>query len=140
MYLLYMNPTSIAATIWSVEASYIVPLYLRSSQIFYEMLACGVGHSEEAIFTYLYDRYPEMFELFYGDYPSCAMNYHFIRRDLPSIRALFIGEAKLHDRHDLALACEESIRRGAPFRTKEDENYDAEKLAEHFRRIAESQN
>jgi hypothetical protein len=108
-YLMYMAPTSIAGTMWTCEANQVVPLYNRAMSIYYEQLSRGVGHTDESVFTYLYDRYPDMFTLYYGDYRSCAMNYHRIRADHDHIRRHFIGEARMHGRHDLADACEAAL-------------------------------
>ena len=58
--------------------------------IFYEMLSVGVGHNEEAILAYLYDRYPDMFTIYFGDYYSVICNYHKIHRDYYCIKTHFI--------------------------------------------------
>ena len=70
--------------------------------IFYEQLSLGIGHAEEQILMYVYDRYPEMFTLVYGDYYSLISNYHYVVRDYPCIRHHFINNALRAGKRELA--------------------------------------
>jgi hypothetical protein len=114
-YLEHGNPCSLAATVFTVQREYVNLLYTRAMSIFYEMLSKGVGHNEEACLVYLYDRYPEMFTLYYGDYYSSICNYHNIILDYNTIRYCFINEALNNNRRDLAKNCAkivlESVRK-----------------------------
>lgn len=108
-YLSAGNPCALAATIFSVENSLVNSFYTRGLAIFYEMLSRGVGHNEEAVLIYLYDRFPEMFHLYYGDYYSTASNYHYVCRDYPAIKAFFLRNTIHCGRLDLARACVSNI-------------------------------
>jgi hypothetical protein len=77
--------------------------------IFYEHLSKGVGHSDEAIFTYMYDRFPDMFTLRFGDYYSVLSNYTNIKEDYPAIRNFFINEAIRAGRMDLAKVAAQEV-------------------------------
>jgi hypothetical protein len=92
----------IAGTFFSVEKSYIDKLYTTFQSIFYEMLSKQIGHNEEQVLTYIYDRYPELFTLYYGDYYSVITNYHNPVRDWHTIRWCFIDQAIIYNRLDLA--------------------------------------
>jgi hypothetical protein len=61
--------------------------------IFYEQLSKGVGHSDEQVLTYCYNRNPELFVLGYGDYYSLITNYHYPVRDFGSIKRYFLEKA-----------------------------------------------
>lgn len=115
-YLASGNPCGLAATIFSVENSFVDAFFTRGLSIFYEMLANRVGHSEEAVLAYLYDRFPEMFHLYYGDYYSTASNYHYVNRDYGAIKSFFLQNTLRHGRVDLARLCAanilESVRLG----------------------------
>jgi hypothetical protein len=80
------------------------------------MLSKGVGHNEEACLAYLYDRYPEMFTLYYGDYYSSICNYHNIRMDYETIKRCFIEETMNNHNYKIAKECAskviESIEKG----------------------------
>jgi hypothetical protein len=112
-YLEYFNPCSIAAGIWTIEKDLINLFYTRTMSIFYEELSKGVGHSDEGILVYLYDRYPEMFTLTYGDYYSLLTNYHNVIRDYNSIKHYFLLETLRCGRIDLAKECVVQILRSA---------------------------
>lgn len=103
------GPCSLAGTVFSVEKSYVDLFYSRCLALFYEMLARGVGHNDEQIFMYLFERYPEMFTLIYGDYYSVISNYNYIVRDYWSIRWHFIQNALNAGRKDLAANAAKSI-------------------------------
>ena len=108
-YLKSGNPCALAATIFSVEKSYINAFYTRGLSIFYEMLSNGVGHNEEAVLIYLFNRFPEMFHLYYGDYYSTASNYHYVVRDYHAIKNFFITNALTCGRRDLVRTCVSNI-------------------------------
>ena len=100
----------IAATVFTIEASYVNRFYSSMWSIFYEQLARGIGHTEETIMTYCYDRKPELFNLYYGDYYSTAANYHNVRKDYYSVKNHFILNALRANRKDLALVAIENIK------------------------------
>jgi hypothetical protein len=99
----------IAGGIISVEAKYVNLFLTRCLTIFYEMLANGVGYSDEVVLTYAFDRYPDMFHLTYGDYYSIATNYKFVTRDYPAIRNYFINTTLAAGRKDLACVCAQKV-------------------------------
>ncbi len=103
------GPCGVACTVYSVEKDYVSLLYSRALSIFYEMLANGVGHCDEQVFTYLYDRFPDMFTLVYGDYYSIISNYNYVVRDYWSIRWHFIQNAINAGRKDLAATAAKTI-------------------------------
>ena len=103
------GPCGVACTVYSVEKPYVSLLYSRALSIFYEMLSNGVGHCDEQVFTYLYDRYPEMFTIVYGDYYSIIANYNYVVRDYWSIRWHFIQNALNAGRKDLAADAAKTI-------------------------------
>lgn len=92
----------IAAGLLTVESKYVPRLFASVNSIFYEQLSHGVGHAEEQVLVYCYDRHPEWFSLYFGDYYSLATNYHRPREDTESIRRYFIEPARAVGRHDLA--------------------------------------
>ena len=96
------GPCGIACTAFTVETTYINRLYNAMTAIFHEMLFNGVGHSEETAITYCYDRHPDLFTIYYGDYYSVLTNYHKPQEDLWSIRWYFINSALQCGRLDLA--------------------------------------
>jgi hypothetical protein len=108
-YLTHGNPCSLAATVFTIQCEYVDLVYSRAMSIFYEQLANGVGHNEEGVLVYLYDRYPDMFTLYYGDYYSCLTNYHNVRRDYNTIKYCFIQEALHNGKHDLAKMCAKNL-------------------------------
>jgi hypothetical protein len=91
----------IAGTFFSVETSYIDKLYTTFQNIFYEMLSKKIGHNEEQVLTYIYDRYPDLFTLYYGDYYSTICNYHKTIRDQDAVKQFFINNALNANREDL---------------------------------------
>jgi len=99
----------IASGCLTIEADYINKFYTGCISIFYEMLFHGVGHAEEQIFNYFYDRHPELCDIYYGDYYSILTNYHHPVEDYNSIKRFFIEEAIRKGRADLAKECAKSI-------------------------------
>lgn len=92
----------IAGTFFSVEKSYVDKLYTTFQSIFYEMLFKQVGHNEEQVLTYIYNRYPELFTLYYGDYYSTICNYHQTIKDHNIVKEFFINNTLDAGREDLA--------------------------------------
>jgi len=92
----------IATTAFTVEASYVYRLYNSMFSVFHEHLYNNVGHSDETVLTYCYDKFPEIFNIYYGDYYSIFTNYHKPIEDRDTIKRLFINEAINKGRQDLA--------------------------------------
>jgi hypothetical protein len=103
------GPCSMAAGFFTIESAYIIPFYTACMSIYYEMLHRGVGHSEEAVITYCYTRYPHLFTLTYADYYSLFTNYLFVTQDYGCIQRFFIDVAKQKGRADLAHECAQTI-------------------------------
>jgi hypothetical protein len=103
------NPCSMAATVFSVEKSYVNKLFTHALSIFYEMLSKGIGHTDEVVLTYLYSRFPDMFHLYYGDYYSTVSNYTDVVMNYSEIKRFFIGPTLASGRHDLAKTCATAI-------------------------------
>ena len=101
-YMEYGAPCGIAATFFTVEASYVDLFASAMFAVFYDMLAHGFGHTEETVMVYCYDRYPDMFTLTYGDYYSVITNYIKPTQDLECVRRNFIQNAQRAGRDDLA--------------------------------------
>ena len=83
----------IATTIITAEKTYIDKLYSHIWSIFYEKLSKGIGHTDETVFTYCYNRHPDLFSIYYGDYYSTISNYHYVKKDYDSIKDFFIIKA-----------------------------------------------
>ena len=96
------GPCGIAATAFTVEASYMSRFYHAMLSIFYEQIVKGVAHSEETVLTCCYDRYPELFTLSYGDYNSVCTNYHRPVESFGTIKHFFIQNTLRAGRKDLA--------------------------------------
>jgi hypothetical protein len=92
----------IAAGIFTVEASYVSKFFALANSVLYEQIAEGVGHAEEQILVYCYDRHPEWFSLYCGDYYSLATNYHRAVDDLECIQAHFVQPARAAGRREIA--------------------------------------
>jgi hypothetical protein len=99
----------IATTVFSVENTYVNRLYSATMGIFYEKLAKGIGHTDETVFTYCYDRYPYLFSLYYGDYASTLTNYHHVRSQYASVKEYFIRNAISANRYDLAIEAAKNV-------------------------------
>lgn len=96
------GPCGIAATAFTVEASYMSRFYHAMLSIFHEQIVKGVAHSEETVLTCCYDRYPELFILSYGDYNSVCTNYHKPLESIGTIQHFFISNTLRAGRKDLA--------------------------------------
>jgi hypothetical protein len=101
-YMKYGHPCGIAGGFFTVERDYVMRFYAACMSIYHEMLVRGVGHNDEAVFTYCYDRYPELFTLNYGDYYSLFTNYLYVTQDFDTIKKYFIGSCLSKNRKDLA--------------------------------------
>jgi hypothetical protein len=93
----------IAGGVFSAEKSYIPRFYTQMLSIFYEQLSFGVGHSDEQILTYCYNRSPELFTINYGDYYSLITNYHYPTNDWLSIKKYFIDKTLTVGKINLAI-------------------------------------
>jgi hypothetical protein len=101
-FLKYGGPCGMATTAYTIEGSYMYLFITRFMSLFYEGLSLGVGHADEQIMTYLFDRYPDMFTIHYGDYKSTFQNYHMIHDDYHAVRWFFIEQAYKNGKHELA--------------------------------------
>jgi len=101
-YMEYGGKCGVAATAFTVHKDYADKFKNAMFSIFNEMLYRGYGHSDETLMTYCYDRFPELFTIYYGDYYSILTNYHEPQEDLNSIKQFFIYEALNKNRPDLA--------------------------------------
>ena len=101
-YMEYGGKCGIASTAYTVHTNYIEKYYNLMFSIFNEMLFNGVGHTDETAMVYAYDRHPELFNIYYGDYYSIFTNYHIPTEDHQSIKMFFIDECKRKNRYDLA--------------------------------------
>ena len=71
-------------------------------EIFHMQLCERTGHSDEQTMTLCYDRYPELFTIYNGDYYSILTNYHDTTTDLSAIKYHFIYNTMNANRYDLA--------------------------------------
>lgn len=101
-YMKYGHPCGIAGGFFTVERDYVMRFYAACMSIYHEMLVRGVGHNDEAVFTYCYDRYPELFTLNYGDYYSLFTNYLYVTQDYGTIKKYFMGSCLSKNRKNLA--------------------------------------
>jgi hypothetical protein len=102
------GPCGMAATVFTAEATYIERFYNAMMEIFNEQLCKQTGHSDEQVMTYCYDRYPQLFTIYNGEYYSILTNYHEPRVDLYAIKVHFIYNCMNSKRFDLA---KEAIQR-----------------------------
>jgi hypothetical protein len=96
------GPCGMAATVFTADRDYIDRFYSGMMQLFHEQLCKGTGHSDEQVMTYCYDRYPELFHIYNGEYYSILTNYHEPTADINSIRGLFVYCCVNAGRNDLA--------------------------------------
>jgi hypothetical protein len=108
---------AIAAGIMSVQKEYVDVFFTRFLSVYYEMLSIGLGHAEEQILAYLFDRFPDMFHLYYGDYYSCASNYRFVVRDYSAIKRFYLSNTLAAGRKDLAKLCAQNVLASVSNRT-----------------------
>jgi hypothetical protein len=121
----------IAGGVVSVERDYIFKLYARYMRVFYEHIEKTIWYSDEQIMTYVHNRHPELFNIYYGDYKSLLTNYHEIRLDWHHIRWFYIDEAMKAGKYEIAKQAldmlVESVRTGL---VKDITDADKEKLYE----------
>jgi hypothetical protein len=96
------GPCGVASTAYTVEASYVSKFYTSMFSILYEKLYREVGHTDETVMTYCYDRYPEIFNIYGGDYGSVFVNYHKPTQDIHIIIHAFIANALKSKELDIA--------------------------------------
>lgn len=108
-YLKWGGPCSLVGTVMTVQRGYMESFYTGMMSIFYKQLNQGVGHTEEQVLVYLYDRHPELFTLYFSDYRSCLTNYHRSVHDHWTIRTHFIQNARAAGRTDLVEQAERSL-------------------------------
>jgi hypothetical protein len=108
-YMEYGGHCGLAAGIITAEKEYIDRFYNQMFSIFNEQLYVGYGHSEETVLAYCYDRSPELFNLYYGDYYSLLTNYLEPIQDIYQIKHFFIDQAVNKGRKDLAKICAEKV-------------------------------
>jgi hypothetical protein len=101
-YMKYGGPCGIASTAYTIEAEYVSKFYTSMFSILYEKLYKEVGHTDETVMTYCYDRYPEIFNIYGGDYGSVFINYHNPTQDLHIIYSCFILNAIKYNNLDIA--------------------------------------
>lgn len=101
-YLATGGPCGLAGTVFTITADHVDRFYTSMMSVLYEQVCEGVGHTEEQSMIYVYDRHPEWFSLYYGDYYSCVTNYHRSVRDHDCIRYHFVRNAQLAGQFDLA--------------------------------------
>jgi hypothetical protein len=107
-YMEYGGRCGIASTAYTIQSNYIEKYFNSMFSIFHEMLLNQVGHTDETAMVYSYDRNPEMYNIYYGDYYSIFTNYHSIQEDQLSIQNFFINECYKKNRLDLAKIAEEN--------------------------------
>jgi hypothetical protein len=110
-YMEYGGKCGIASTAYTVQRDYIDKYYSSMFSIFHEMLLNGVGHTDETAMVYCYDKNPELFNIYYGDYYSIFTNYHEITEDQQSIYMYFINECIVKNRIDLAKIAHEKLNK-----------------------------
>lgn len=93
----------------TVQRDYVTRLYLEAITVLYTQLQQGVGHADEQLLVYIYDRNPEWFTLYYSDYRSCLTNYHKSVHDHWTVRTFFIANALADNRADLAEHAEKTL-------------------------------
>lgn len=108
-YMEYGGKCGLAATAFTAEKSYIDKFYNLMFSIFNEQLYKGYGHTEETVMAYCYDRSPELFNIYYGDYYSVFSNYFEPLDDINSIVNFFINESLRKNRLDLAKNCAQKV-------------------------------
>jgi len=100
----------IAGTIFTVEKTYLDRVYAAMFGMMYTHISLGVGHTDEQIFVYLYDKHPEWFTLYFGDYFSCLTNYHSNVEDDWAIQNHFIDNARRAGRPDLVELAQQRVQ------------------------------
>ena len=83
----------IAGTVFTVESNYIDRFYSSMMALFYDVLSQEKGHTDEQIMTYCFYKWPNLFNIYYGDYYSVISNYHHVRNDWHLIKYALINPA-----------------------------------------------
>ena len=109
LYLHRQGPCGMASTAYTVALDTVAAYYSAMMAIFHEHLVLGVGHTDESVMTYCYDRYPHLFSLHFGDYASVLCNYHQAVENRDTVRYAFIDPAHNAGRHDLAQLAEDAL-------------------------------
>jgi len=102
-YMKHGGPCGVISTAYTIEAEYVSQYYTSMFSIFYEKLYKGVGHTDETVMTYCYDRFPEIFNIYYGDYGSVFINYHEPTQNINIIVHCFIVNAIKNNKIELAV-------------------------------------
>ena len=92
-YLKHGGPCALAGTCFTLEASYVDRFYNGMMEMFYMQLFNEIGHCDEQTMTFCYNKYPELFTIYNGDYYSVLTNYHKPQADLEVIKHYFIYNA-----------------------------------------------
>jgi hypothetical protein len=108
-YMRHGGPCGVISTAYTIEAEYVSQYYTSMFSIFYEKLYKGVGHTDETVMTYCYDRYPEIFNIYYGDYGSVFINYHKPTQNINIIVHCFIVNAIQNNKTELAIDAAQKI-------------------------------
>lgn len=128
-YMKYGGPCGVASTAYTIEADYIHRFYLGMFSIFYEQLYHETGHSDETVMTYCYDRYPEIFNVYGGDYGSVFVNYHNPTQDINTIVSYFIKNAVANNNISIASKISKQI-------IESNDNLDAN-LLDYLKRVSD---
>ena len=89
-YLKHGGPCALASTCFTIETSYVDRFYNGMMEMFYMQLFNEIGHADEQTMTLCYNKYPDLFTIYNGDYYSVLTNYHTAQADLNSIKYHFI--------------------------------------------------
>lgn len=68
---------------------------------FMEYLEKGYGHADEQLYSPIYFKHPEIFEVYYGDYKSMVTNYVNIVEDTETIIRCLINNSFQHKNYDV---------------------------------------
>jgi len=108
-YLINGGYCGIGGTAFTIEDIYVNKFYNGCLSIFHDTLFNGVGHCDEQLLIYFYDRYPELCNIHYGDYYSILQNYHEPIYDINSIINFFINQTINKGRKDLGKICADKL-------------------------------
>ena len=68
---------SLCSGFFTGNKEYFTEFCNRIEEQFMEYLEAGYGHADEQLFSPVYFKYPELFDLYYGDYQQMITNYRF---------------------------------------------------------------
>jgi hypothetical protein len=100
---------TVGGTSFTVHKDYVNKFYNGCISIFHEILFNGVGHCDEQVLTYFYNKFPELCNIYYGDYYSILENYHEPIKDHYCIINNFIKQAISNNKNDLAQICAKKL-------------------------------